>query len=70
LALPGWTKSLSREAQDKIQARAKKSLLSAIDQEREYEMRLKTVKKVFPGGQGIQESTTSSDPWTEVKYRY
>jgi hypothetical protein len=70
LALPSWTKSLSREAQDKIQVRAKKSLETALDGEREYERNLKMVRRMFPGGQVIQEGTASSGSLTECRYRY
>lgn len=70
LVLPSWTKSLSSEAQDKIQARAKKSMEKALNEEIEYQKRLKTVKKIFSGERGHEESTTSSGSSTEVRYRY
>jgi hypothetical protein len=53
LALPSWTESLSKDAQDKLQVRAKKSLRSALDKEREFERNLKMVTRVFPGGEVI-----------------
>jgi hypothetical protein len=70
LVLPSWTKSLSREAQDKIKARAKESFQSALDGEREYERKLKIAKRVFSSAQAIQEGTTLSASLTECRYRY
>lgn len=70
MALPSWTKQLSREAQEKIQARAKASLGSALDEEREYDRKPKIVKRIFSGGQVIQECTTSFASLAGCRYRY
>jgi hypothetical protein len=70
LSAPELDRVSKGEAKEKIQGRAKDSLATALNEEMEYERKLKIVKRVFLGGQVMEDAATHTPPARRTRYRY